>query len=123
MANPYPDMLLSGQALYPNKPPNPNQLISMNGQFTLIMQQDGNLVLYYTPTSSTQRTKIWATNTAGRAVREALMQTDGNFVLYDYTPMPLWSSNTAGYPGSYLVLQNDGNLVIYKPIAVWATGT
>lgn len=57
------------------------------------------------------------------------MQTDGNFVIYDWTHggriEPVWSTNTKGSGASQLVLQRDGNLVLYtnanKP--VWSTGT
>jgi hypothetical protein len=56
----------------------------------------------------------------------ALMQTDGNFVVYSTVTGPLWSSGTAGHPGSYLVLQQtDGNVVIYASNghALWSTHT
>ncbi len=52
------------------------------------------------------------------------MQTDGNFVLYNFDGKPLWSSKTNGQNNSFLIMQDDGNLVIYKPdTAVWATMT
>ncbi len=61
---------------------------------------------------------------AGSDIR-AVMQGDGNFVLYHQGWNALWSSGTYGNPGSYIVMQNDGNLVIYNPggRALWATGT
>lgn len=43
-------------------------------------------------------------------------QTDGNLVLYRYTPGPvvshevLWSSNTYGISTTHLIMQRDGNL-------------
>lgn len=42
----------------------------------------------------------------------AVMQTDGNLVVYAST-RALWHSRTAGNPGARLVLQGDGNLVLY----------
>lgn len=42
----------------------------------------------------------------------AIMQTDGNFVVYGPAG-PTWASNTAGWPGAYAVMQGDGNFVIY----------
>jgi len=91
-------------------------LTSGNGQYRLIMQDDGNLVLY-----DASNRPLWASNTDGKAVEKCIMQEDGNLVLYLYNGQPVWASNTDGKPGSFLVLQNDGNVVIYHP--VWASNT
>ena len=40
----------------------------------------------------------------------AVMQTDGNFVLYD-GQYPKWSMNTRG-AGNYLIFQNNGNVML-----------
>ncbi len=96
------------------------QLVSGNGRYFLLMQSDGNLVLYRTENHHA----LWATNTRGRDVMHASMQTDGNFVLYNFAGRAVWASNTAGRRNSYLIMQNDGNLVIYQPdVPVWASGT
>ena len=94
-------------------------LTSCNGDYTLTMQGDGNLVLYQGSTA------LWASNTAGTAADEAIMQGDGNFVVYTSAGTPLWASGTAGNPGADLVVQNDGNVVVYSAAgaALWATGT
>lgn len=105
------DRLLPGQALYPG-----DSLTSANGQYTLIMQHDGNLVIY------TNGRPIWDSKTTGRAVSRAIMQDDGNFVIYGY-PGALWATGTTGYKDAYLIMQNDGNLVIYGHKAAWATNT
>jgi hypothetical protein len=83
---------------------------SLDGRFTLTLQADGNLVLYHTGGAPAG----WATGTVGRAVTQAIMQADGNFVLYGPAG-PIWSTGTHGHPGSYLVVQNDGNVVIFGP--------
>jgi hypothetical protein len=45
----------------------------------------------------------------------AIMQGDGNFVLYDSTGNPKWSTHTCCWgSGTSLSLQNDGNLVVYN---------
>jgi hypothetical protein len=92
---------------------------SCNGDFTLIMQGDGNLVLYQGSTA------LWASNTVGSGADEAIMQGDGNFVLYTSAGSPVWASNTPGNAGAYLEVQNDGNVVIYSAsgTALWSTGT
>jgi hypothetical protein len=94
-------------------------LASCNGDYTLIMQGDDNLVLYQGSTA------LWASNTVGSGADEAIMQGDGNLVLYTSSGTPVWASNTAGNAGAYLDVQNDGNVVIYSAsgTALWSTGT
>ena len=115
----------------------------------VIMQSDGNLVIY----DSSSR-PLWATNTAGSPGARLALQADGNLVVYSSSNTVLWASNTqnnpdltsdsptmtpgAGgngrlYPGQgvisadrrfRLTLQPDGNLVLYSPTRVlWASGT
>ena len=93
-------------------------LTSVNHQYSLVMQRDGNLVLY-----DARRHPLWASNTNGQRVEKCIMQRDGNLVLYLRNGQPVWASNTAGKPGSYLLVQNDGNMVIYQPQAVWTSNT
>jgi hypothetical protein len=89
-----------------------------SGEFQLSCQNDGNLVLYR------QGGPVWSTGTAGREIRECVMQTDGNLVLYGHGHQPVWASNTQGNPGAFLAVQDDGNVVIYRPVSpVWATGS
>jgi hypothetical protein len=94
-------------------------LASCNGAYSLIMQGDGNLVLYQGSTA------LWASNTVGSGADEAIMQGDGNFVLYTSSGTSVWASNTAGNSGAYLNVQNDGNVVVYSAsgAALWSTGT
>jgi hypothetical protein len=93
-------------------------LTSCNGDYELIMQGDGNLVLYQNGTA------LWASGTAGSAAGEAVMQTDGNFVLYTSSGSPVWSSGTAGNTGASLVVRNSGDAVIYSASGsvLWSTG-
>lgn len=55
----------------------------------------------------------------------AIMQTDGNFVVYYNGHGALWSSGTNGNTGAYVVLQADGNLVVRRSngTAAWASNT
>jgi len=98
-------------------------LISGDGMFKLILQSDGNLVLYQSGNIAR-----WHTHTNGSSVSRAIMQTDGNFVIYSPSNKVVWHTNTYGHPGAYLTLQNDGNIVIYwqppRPSmkALWNTG-
>lgn len=106
--------LTANQSLASNQ-----SLVSCDGRFNLIMQGDGNLVLYE------GSTVLWASNTVNSAATKATMQGDGNFVLYTASGSPVWASNTAGNSGAKIQLQNDGNLVIYSAsgAALWASNT
>jgi YD repeat-containing protein len=96
----------------------PGQSIqSADGRFQLVMQGDGNLVLYQGSQA------LWVTPGTWGTTNTAAFQTDGNFVVYGPSG-PLWASSTYA-PGAEIALQNDGNLVIYamNGSAVWASGT
>jgi hypothetical protein len=90
-------------------------LVSQNGQYSLVVQADGNVVLYG-PNGAT-----FSTGTAGTQGGYFVLQADGNVVLYGPPGTVVWSSHTAGLGGTVLVLQNDGNLVLYGPHgAIWS---
>jgi parallel beta-helix repeat protein len=57
----------------------------------LLMQADGNLVLY-----SVTGTPLWSTATSGNPGARLVVQNDGNLVVYSPSPgnTPLWSSGT-----------------------------
>ncbi len=90
--------LTAGQSLY-----------SPSGQYQLIMQTDGNLVVYQNGSA------IWNTGTEGTGSGNYLiMQNDGNLVVYTSAGRAVWNSGTEGTgSGNYLAMQNDGNLVVY----------
>ena len=92
-------------------------LVSVNRRYRLLMQSDGNLVLY----DDVDRVAPWASNTGGISAGYALLQGDGNLVVYDAQGTGRWASNSVGYPNARLLLQNDGNLVLYDAAgqAVW----
>ncbi len=93
----------------------------------LIMQFDGNLVLY----SKVTGRALWASGTRGD--NTAIMQGDGDFVIYPTNQIGLpasavWYTHTYGY--NVLAVQDDGNVVIYpaccigdSAVAQWATNT
>ncbi|KIU16854.1 LysM peptidoglycan-binding domain-containing protein [Mycolicibacterium llatzerense] len=92
-------------------------LTSNNGAYRLVLQDDGNLVLY------TGEQSVWATGTNGQGVQRAEVQDDGNFVLYT-ADKPVWASDTKGADNVRLVLQDDRNLVLYSgDDAKWSSDT
>jgi len=112
----------------------------------LVVQNDGNLVLYAADDSVVTQTYTgWVgdvpldagnnlvfgeTMTPGSDVYSSngrfrlRFQSDGNLVLY-FTPTgaTLWTSGTAGRNGTRLIMQNGGNLVMYDASDddVWST--
>ncbi|QJT05905.1 protein kinase [Streptomyces asoensis] len=88
------------------------------GARSLIMQQDGNLVIY-----DQDHKARWAAMTSGEG-NTARFQADGNLVVYNSGGQPVWASRTNGHPGAVLVFQADGNVVIKSGDTVlWAAGT
>src|SRR5262249_39573701 len=116
------DQLQAGNQLSVN-----DQLVSANGQSLLVMQGDGNLVLYYGAPAAD--TAYWASNTEWLPAEQrpvtAVMENDGNLVLYDVNKVARWASGTWGeFQGPKATLGDDGNLVISdkEDLAIWASG-
>lgn len=93
------------------------QAIFSNGfTSTLIMQTDGNLVLRLS------NGVTWGSGTRLRGYR-AVLQTDGNFVVYPKSGAGIWATNTKNPDGTELAIQSDGNLVAYDELTgkvLWA---
>ncbi len=94
------NVLSSGSTLRPG-----DALTSQNGRYRLELQSDGNLVL------TGPRGLAWDSDTRGKGVATAEMQTDGNFVLYAADRGVVWTADTTG-PGAHLVVQDDRNIVV-----------
>lgn len=101
-----------------------------NGNTWLIMQGDGNLVIYDgSGLALWVAPGTWCGSMCAGLGNFAIMQTDGNFCIYPNFPdggHALWCSNTGGNPGAFLAIQDDGNVVIYDSTGsrpLWATGT
>ncbi len=85
---------------------------SCNQEHMLVLQGDGNLVVY-----NKAGQPLWATGTRAedgdpKKGAFAVMQSDGNFVLYNKDGQPLWATNTNGKLLSALVVNDDGTLSI-----------
>ncbi|MFD8479058.1 hypothetical protein [Kitasatospora sp. NPDC059673] len=98
------DKLMSGQSM-------------KSGDSVLVMQADGNLVLYVESSTGVRiSTALWSTGTYGNPGAYAFMQPDGNLVVYKQGSTAdadaLWSSKTWGTPGGHLTL-NWGGMTIW----------
>jgi hypothetical protein len=82
------------------------RLQSNNRKYELLVQHDGNLVLYEVSPFGSDPVR----DTGTRANR-AVMQQDGNFVIYDSAGVSRWHIGTWDNPGSKLVLQDDREVV------------
>ena len=121
--------LMAGEALHPGQ-----SISSPDGCQVLTLEHDGNLVLHR---NGKNRKALWNSGTSYVRAQDALarsetaaMQSDGNFVLYQYLPgrpTPLaviWHSRTHGSKGAYLAVQDDGRAVIRsaKGAELWSAG-
>ncbi|KAF4071839.1 hypothetical protein AMELA_G00267520 [Ameiurus melas] len=81
-------------------------LISNNGEYKAVFQEDGNFVVY-------EWKPIWQSNTSGSTAKRLIMQEDCNLVMYDDGP-GLWHTNThhSQVKVCRLTLRNDGILVV-----------
>ncbi len=101
---------------------------SANGCYRLVMQPDGNLVLYGHQGNTQQA--LWSSGTFQQGGVCAVMQADGNFVLYtaggESSGHALWSSHSSGgdQNGTALTLYDDGTLALSRDgKQVWSSGT
>lgn len=60
---------------------------SKGGSTNLMMQKDGNLVMY-----TKNGTPIWSSNSQGKGGYRLIIQNDGNLVIYTADNRPIWAS-------------------------------
>jgi len=91
-----------------------NAIYSASETDQLILQEDGNLVLYCTTCQPVR--PLWSTQTRGKEGRALYFQSDGDLVLRNAYNKIIWHSNIhstcAGSERAYFSLQDDGNLVM-----------
>jgi Peptidase family M23 len=106
-------MLGEGQVLRVNQ-----SLTSCNGDYTLSMQLDGNLVL-----QDKGGVMLWSSQTAGNTGQAVVMQADGNLVMsdgYQGVGAAVWATSTAGHPGATLSVDDGGNVKIFDgEVEIW----
>jgi hypothetical protein len=88
------------------------KITSLNGKFEAGLSHDGNLII--SAISQYGLEILWSSKTWKSWQPFAILQADGNFVIYSYNDKPIWASNThrRGRSPQRVVMQNDGNLVI-----------
>ncbi|CAK6979977.1 B-type lectin plumieribetin-like isoform X2 [Scomber scombrus] len=99
-------------------------IISPNGRYKAVFQQDGNFVILADGDDS----PIWATRTAGKNAFRITVQEDNNLVVYTEQNKPVWASDTWQHYYGYstamrLTMTNEGKLVLDKHgTTVWSDG-
>ncbi|WP_395676439.1 GDSL-type esterase/lipase family protein [Inquilinus sp.] len=106
-----------GQGLKPDQ-----SVTSCDGRFALILQLDGNLVLYK---RGGHDVPVWSSGTVNRDSAQLQLARDGSLTLVGKLGETLWSSGSGGHRDAQLFVQNDGNVVIYdeRDVPVWNTAT
>jgi len=99
---------------------NGERIVSPNGAYEAIQQDDGNLVVYNITSGGLN--PVWATMSIGQGYNSynTVVQADGNLVVYG-DGNPVWNAGTCGSSGStfFLKMQDDGNLVLYNDSSMW----
>ena len=97
-------------------------LVSQDGRWKLVYQQDGHLCAY-----DTNNQCFWATGKYGVSPGCTVMQNDGNLVCYNSSNQPYWASDTwnQGIAPFRLIMQNDRNVVLHdsNDRPTWASNT
>jgi hypothetical protein len=99
-----PGALVHQRAILPGR-----SLWSDNGLYRLTYEADGGALRVYDVGGDVVRDFHVSQHEPGIAV----MQSDGNFVVYDANYRAQFDTRTNGFNGAYLVMQGDGNVVIY----------
>lgn len=99
----------------------PRFLQSADGNHKLVMQHDGNLVIYTRAGKATWSTGTWSLPTGQRPVK-ALLKRGGSLVLIDSSGVERWTSKSDTAGVDKVVLGDDGVLVVYAGSRrVWAS--
>jgi len=84
-------------------------LLSPNGQYSAVMQDDGNFVLYWGRYPDRLVGPMWATDTGNKPGASITLQTDGNFIINGG-----WMSGTGGRSGpAYAAMQDNGDFALW----------
>lgn len=88
-----------------------DKIVSPNGKYHLLLQDDSNFVLYADSTKA-----IWASNTWNHGIEQAVLKENGDLALQHVSGYlsTRWNSNTAGSGNktSVLTVEDSGNAVI-----------
>jgi hypothetical protein len=118
-AHTQPDKLLGGETLTAGE-----SISAPSGVVRLVMQSDGNLVLY----RQADGAPLWNSQTWNNPGAYAALASNGNLSVIGPGSQVLFQTNTPNNPGAKLLTQSDSNLVLYSTSTVrwtplWHTST
>ena len=121
---------------------------SPSGRYRLILQSDGNAVLYddfgfstllkssgladwaadIGIANSPLPAALWDSRTVGSSASSLVMDPDGSLVLLagvDSSATPVWHTRTAGWPGAFMSVRDDGTVAVNRADGrvLWIVGT
>lgn len=110
------DTLIVNQWMKPNQ-----HLTSTNGEYRLVFQADGNLVLQ----RQSDNAQMWTSQTAQKNGKRLVLGSDGNLRIEGHGKTPAWTSGTGNSRVNRLTVQDDGNVAMYDTAnkQIWSTGT
>ncbi|BAY60188.1 hypothetical protein NIES22_02460 [Calothrix brevissima NIES-22] len=113
---------IAGSSLFPGQFLLPNDyLTSPNGQYKLIYQNDGNLVLY---NRFSGNLPVWSSNTSGNSAGMVMLDPQGMLRMYDVDWNQVWSGGRS-CNGGYIKVLDSGEFVVNAPVegdkVVWRT--
>lgn len=96
-----------------NQPLNLGDSVSVEDYTFIFQATDGNLVVY----RKADNKVIWSSYTGGKGGVMAVVQNDGNFVLYNSAGGAVWNSKTGGRPSDayWLTLSRDNGSLYLAP--------
>lgn len=98
---------------------NGDAIPSPSGAFTLVMQADGNLVVYSSGVAQ------WSSATYGNPGATARLLGDGRLLIISVAGRVLWQSVPVQASAAWLQMQDDGNVVAYTEASAaswWSRG-
>jgi hypothetical protein len=107
-------LLLPNEILHRNE-----ARVSCDGRLELVMQNDGNLVLY-----EVGGRPLWASRTQASDASQVILK-DGNLIVSDDAGKEYYATGKDVHSGALLKLQDDGHMVIYDAASqpTWRSGT
>lgn len=86
------------------------------GPITFVFQGDGNLVSY-----DANMHPLWNAGTQNQGADTAVMQEDGNFVIYNSKEgRAVWNTQASGNNGAYAIVTDNGRFTVMKDGPIWA---
>ncbi|HMA93637.1 MAG TPA: ricin-type beta-trefoil lectin domain protein [Polyangiaceae bacterium] len=95
-----------------------------SGRSKLVMETDGNLALYVSPSGGNEATRWtvkWQTGTRASDQAFAVLDRDGAIRVYSGAHKILYDSGTSNYLNTYLSFNDTGRIMLFRMVSVGAS--